>query len=204
VNVLDAILQSQLSHLGLPSDRNNAGNHVNEVATELVKLSTRQSAALQWLAAGEMDNSKGKDPDKVKNGSEEAQISNRGIWDHVSLQSLQTMYSKLDLLFKQYDEIRTQVTLLRTTCLNYISKKQDDWENWNADEVVDWISAVENGRFLKYDKQLRQVMTENPFKGKDMKTLGFERLTAMGIQDYDDADTLMNCVEILVKAEHNQ
>jgi len=105
------------------------------------------------------------------------------------------------MLIKQYDEMTTQVTSLKATCLEYISKKQDDWENWNADEIVDWVSAIENGRFLTYDTHLRQIMNEQSFKGKDMKTLKFDRLSALGIKDYDDADALMNCVQILVKSD---
>jgi len=203
---LDAILQAELSRLGLPSGRTNAGNHVNEIATELVKLGTRQSAALQWLSNGEMGQNKNGTEKSANpnNASDEQEKIVPGIWDHVSLHSLQAMYGKLDILFKQFDEMSSQVTSLRGTCLEYISKKQDDWENWSADEVVDWISAIESSRFLKYDAHLRQVMNERAFKGKHMKTLKFDRLSALGIRDYDDADALMNCIEMLVKSEDDQ
>ncbi|ETO25125.1 hypothetical protein RFI_12022 [Reticulomyxa filosa] len=167
-------------------------------------MTTLQSAALQWLSNGEMNNKDNNSTSKPKSDlTEEKQITSTGIWDHVSLQSLQTMYGSLDLLLKQHDEVRTQIGLLRATCLTYISKKQDDWENWNFDEVVDWISAIENGRFSKYDIQLRKIMEEISFRGEDMKTLKFDRLSSFGIQDYDDADTLMNCIEILVKSDQN-
>ncbi|ETO24207.1 hypothetical protein RFI_12953 [Reticulomyxa filosa] len=197
LSVLDAILQSELSQLVSIGGNNNVGNNVNQIASELVKLGVRQRAALQWLSNGEIGgdkNGNGTNPDEKVNG----------IWTHVSLQSLQTVYEKLDVLIQQYHEMSSQVTSLRATCLNHMSKKQDDWENWNADEVVDWISAVENGRFSKYDVHLRQVMNQRSFKGKHMKTLKFDRLTALGINDNNDAGALMNCIQILIKSNNSQ
>ncbi|ETO29372.1 hypothetical protein RFI_07744, partial [Reticulomyxa filosa] len=196
--------KKKLSRLGLPSGRANAGNHVNEITNELVTLSARQSQALQWLSNGDIKNKKEQVETKTSNSNESGGVATNGngsggIWDHVSLQSLQAMYDKLDILLKQCGEITSQVAVLKTTCLKYISKKQDDWENWNADEVVDWISAIENNRFSKYDNHLREILSRQRFAGKDMKTLKFDGLSALGIDDYDDADVLMNSIEMLVK-----
>ncbi|ETO22259.1 hypothetical protein RFI_14941 [Reticulomyxa filosa] len=177
-----------LPRLGLPSGRGNAGKHVNEITTELVNLGARQSVALQWLSNGE-----------IKGDSNSNQTIIPGIWDHVTLNSLQTLYGKLEVLLRQFEEMTKQVTSMRMDCLVHISKKQDDWENWSPDEVVDWISAVENGRFLKYDAHLRKVLNERSFKGKHMRTLKFDRLNALGVTDYEDADILMNCVGTLIK-----
>eukprot|EP01083_Nonionella_stella_P196087 721745_1 len=65
------------------------------------------------------------------------------------------------------------------------------WENWTNEDVLKWISSLQNGKFKAYAKEFRQQNV----KGSDLKNIGKRDLVKLGVLTFEDRNKMYQEIE---------
>lgn len=117
-----------------------------------------------------------------------------------SLKQLYSMRNILnDSIIKKEENLEISVNKL-SECINYkVNDMEREWEKWNADNIVDWICNLENGRFRKYEEILRKELNDGDATGSILPHLDVsDWRKSFCIKNWKDAVDLNKYKDILV------
>ena len=73
-----------------------------------------------------------------------------------------------------------------------------NFQNWNSDQIVNWICSLENGRFAKYRDGLRAGFRAEGVNGSHLRHFGKWDLRNWGVQSFDDRVIIEQHIKLLV------
>lgn len=78
----------------------------------------------------------------------------------------------------------------------------DDWNSksfyeWNSENIIDWILALNCGMFAKYAKNIRLKILDANLKGNSMSKISLDEWKDFGIIDFDDRCTIVDHIRTL-------
>ena len=77
---------------------------------------------------------------------------------------------------------------------------KDDYKNWNFHRVYNWVMAINNGYFMKYEALQTSIATEN-IDGSCLPILDGKDLGRLGITEVEDRRMLIQEIVRLMTAE---
>eukprot|EP01083_Nonionella_stella_P221118 790358_1 len=72
-----------------------------------------------------------------------------------------------------------------------------DWETWSNEDVVQWISSMENGKYKQYVHGFR----EQNVRGIDFKNVDKQDLLQFGVTDFGDRVTIYEAIQNMISDE---
>ena len=75
---------------------------------------------------------------------------------------------------------------------------------WSSDEFVDWICNLEQGKYSKYEEQLRTVFSQQSISGEAIPHIEKNEWKDWGVTNYMDRTKLHQHVRNLVMKYGNQ
>ena len=95
-------------------------------------------------------------------------------------------------------ELKEQVKQLQFQRIDAIK-----YNNWNYQDVVQWILSLERGRFMKYEKSLNRILSEEEVCGEDLVDVKRDAIKSWGIKTFSDITALQNYIDDLVQQQQN-
>eukprot|EP00486_Rosalina_sp_Unknown_P011650 CAMPEP_0201595002 /NCGR_PEP_ID=MMETSP0190_2-20130828/192145_1 /ASSEMBLY_ACC=CAM_ASM_000263 /TAXON_ID=37353 /ORGANISM="Rosalina sp." /LENGTH=270 /DNA_ID=CAMNT_0048054829 /DNA_START=1269 /DNA_END=2081 /DNA_ORIENTATION=+ len=119
--------------------------------------------------------------------------------DTLSLKQLYFIKNKLNDCFMKHDILTKSLNKLNE-CVNYkVNDRECEWEGWSADDIVEWILQLENGRFKPYEDTLRQELNDGDATGAILPHLDIsDWRKSFSIKNWKDATDLNRYKNILV------
>ena len=78
------------------------------------------------------------------------------------------------------------------------------YESWGWEEILQWIMCIDDGRFSKYEPDLRKSLQEEEPSGSDLVTVNTEDIKRWGIKKFSDIKLLSeNIKQLSGKDNHN-
>ena len=79
-----------------------------------------------------------------------------------------------------------------------------DYLSWSADDIVDYLCTLNNGKYEKYSAKLRIVFAEEGVDGESIKDIDKPSLRDWGVNNFKDRANIFNKLqEIIHKNENN-
>ena len=76
--------------------------------------------------------------------------------------------------------------------------------NWSADEVVDWIDTLEEGKYEKYDANLRLIFNKEGVNGEAIVHIDKPSLRDWGVNNFKDRSNIyIHCQKLINQNKEN-
>ena len=95
---------------------------------------------------------------------------------------------------EEQKELEREVKELRVKLMN-----EEDFEQWTFIQIVEWITNLDNGRFVAYKDVLSASMEEEEIVGRNLYEVNELDIKSWGIKKFDDKKTLMKHIKALIK-----
>ena len=79
----------------------------------------------------------------------------------------------------------------------------NNWRDWNHQQIVIWIMALDNGRFKKYEKILLSALEEEEMSGSNLARVDVTDVKSWGIKNFEDKKDLVKHIQDLVREQVN-
>eukprot|EP01084_Bolivina_argentea_P089719 161832_1 len=86
---------------------------------------------------------------------------------------------------------------LRMKNINVLNYKSWTWEN-----IIQWILAIEQDRFVKYEKKLREVISQEQPSGDDLYDVNEGDIKRWGVTVFKDIKLLYKNIKKLTNKEN--
>ena len=96
----------------------------------------------------------------------------------------------------ELDTLRKEVKTLRTKCLNV-----SDYNEWDIDSIVLWISQLNNGKYKKYCDGLRSALKEEELTGSDLGDIEESNLKDWGVKNFRDRKDMLKEIKRLTSGQ---
>lgn len=96
-------------------------------------------------------------------------------------------------------QLEEQVAKLKLKAIDPSSYMKWDWE-----DVLMWILSLENGRYAKYEKVLRQSLSEEGVRGEYLRKVDASDVKGWGIKSFLDKKDLCKYIENLLETNAKQ
>ena len=73
------------------------------------------------------------------------------------------------------------------------------FKDWSANDVLDWILAIDNGVFKPYESMLTTEILNDNIGGKDLATLNVTKIKELGVNKFAHQMLLLNKISDLVE-----
>ena len=142
--------------------------------------------------------------------SEKERIKLQGLVDKLTRENNE--YKKNEILLKKQNnelseeckemkmelmEIKQELNKMKR--LRAINIK--NYLNWNADEVVDWISTLDDGKYEQYDVGLRLIFNKEGVDGQAIVHIDKLSLRDWGVNDFKDRSNIYNHCQKLINQQ---
>ena len=98
---------------------------------------------------------------------------------------------KIERLTAEVEELR----------LKTMDTKQ--YKSWDYLQILSWIMSIEEGRFKKYEMELKKVLSEEEPSGEDLGAVDATDIKRWGIKKFNDIKLLLKCIQQLVNNNNN-
>ena len=132
-----------------------------------------------------------KERDDLKRNQSAIEIDRRAIE-----QREEKLKQKYEQVRKELDDAKAEISKLRKSKID-ITKYME----WSADEFVDYICTVEDGRFLKYEDVLRENFKNEEVSGEAIPHIEKNEWREFGVRNYMDRTQLHKCIKDLVNGK---
>ena len=78
-----------------------------------------------------------------------------------------------------------------------------NYQNWNYDNITDWIISLDDGIYEKYEKILREQLKDEEMSGDVLSTLDKNDLGRFGIKNYKHKLAILNHIKKLTSKQNN-
>ena len=90
------------------------------------------------------------------------------------------------------ESLQDELKKLRAKMLDISNYKQWSWQ-----QILKWIITIENGKFGKYEKQLRKALSEETPSGEDIEYINGDDIKRWGVRQFGDIKILLSCIQQL-------
>ena len=99
-------------------------------------------------------------------------------------------------------EIKALKEEFETLRIKLLNKR--DFREWDHQDIAQWIVSLQNGRFMKYEKTLRKVLSEEEVTGQDLVNVDRADIKLWGISKFADSKELKKCIDDLVNGRQDE
>ena len=103
-------------------------------------------------------------------------------------------------LMEEQKETEIENQTLRAQIKDLELKTMDikQFKSWNFEQILSWIISIEEGRFKKYEMELKKVLSEEEPTGEELGSADAADIKRWGIKKFGDIKILMQCIKQLV------
>lgn len=144
------------------------------------------------------------DDDESTDGSSDENQDERkpllnGNDNDMTLESLYGIQNNLKDCYLKNENVTKSLNKL-SECINYkVNDRECEWESWSANDIVEWIINIENGRFKPYEDTLRKELNDGDATGAILPHLDIsDWRKSFSIKNWKDATDLNKYKNLLV------
>lgn len=107
---------------------------------------------------------------------------------------------QLNILQDDYEELEMKYNELESKCIcNGGTKKNKDWKQWNAMDIVNWIINLDQDRYCKYTERLVESLMREEIDGSCLKDMDKNDLHRLGITAFKDKRDVFEELQVLTE-----
>jgi len=100
-------------------------------------------------------------------------------------------------LVLQNETLRVEIQTLRVSSID-----MNDYQHWEAKQIISWIMSLENGRFKQYEQTLTESFKEEGIDGSCLKEIDRGDIKGWGVALFNDKKDLAKYIQNLVSQQN--